>query len=272
MIWPLHEEDEMRLAGMTAIVTGAASGLGEATVRRFHKEGARVIVADIDLAKAEKVAADLDADGKTAKALACDISKSEECEKLIDEAEAFFGGPVDIFHANAGVAFSGNLLEIAPEKIERAIQINLIGAIFSAQAALRSLSRSEKPALLFTSSLQAVLGRPGRSAYTATKHAITGLVKSLSLEFGPAGVRVNALAPVGIDTPLLRDQLSRTTDDVDARIAAMADNLPLRRMPTPQDFTDSAVFLVSQEARCITGQTLVLDCGASAGIAEPRTR
>lgn len=262
----------MRLSGMTAVVTGAASGLGEASVRRFHAEGARVIIADIDQSKAERVASALDASGRTAKALACDISKSGECGLLIEEAESFFGGAVDIFHANAGVAFSGNLLEIEPERIERAIEINLLGAIFSAQAAMRSLTRSEKASLLFTSSLQAVLGRPGRSAYTATKHAITGLVKSLALEFGPSGVRVNALAPVGIDTPLLRDQLSRTTEDVDARIAAMADNLPLRRMPTPQDFTDAAVFLVSQEARCITGHTLVMDCGASAGIAEPRSK
>jgi NAD(P)-dependent dehydrogenase (short-subunit alcohol dehydrogenase family) len=262
----------MRLAGMTAVVTGAASGLGEATIRRFHAEGARVIVADIDQAKAERVANALDSSGRTAKALSCDISKSGECGRLVEEAESFFGSAIDIFHANAGIAFSGNLLEIEPERIERAIEINLLGAIFSAQAAMRSLTKSEKAALLFTSSLQAVLGRPGRSAYTATKHAITGLVKSLALEFGPSGVRVNALAPVGIDTPLLRDQLSRTTDDVDARIAAMADNLPLRRMPTPQDFTDAALFLVSQEARCITGQTMVLDCGASAGIAEPRSR
>jgi NAD(P)-dependent dehydrogenase (short-subunit alcohol dehydrogenase family) len=260
----------MRLAGMTAVVTGAASGLGEASARRFHEEGARVVVVDIDLDRAEKVARALDPVGQSAKALACDISDVESCERALAEAEDFLKAPIDIFHANAGVAFSGGLLSAAPEKIQRTVEINLLGAIFSARAALPSLLRSGKGTLLFTSSLQAVLGRPERSAYTATKHAITGLVKSLALEFGPAGVRVNALAPVGIDTPLLRAQLANVTEDVDGRIASIAQGLPLQRMPTPRDFTDAAVFLVSQEARCITGHTLVLDCGASAGVFEPR--
>ena len=259
----------MRLEGMSAVVTGAASGLGEATAGRFLEEGARVVIADIDEERANAVAARLDPSGKRAAAAICDITDADACGRLVASAEAFFGGAVDIFHANAGMAFSGSLLDTAPERIERAVQVNLVGAIFSARAALGSLARSGNGVLLFTSSLQAVLGRPGRSAYTATKHAITGLVKSLALEFGPSGVRVNALAPTGIDTPLLRDQLSRTTDDVEGRIASMAKGLPLGRMPTPRDFTDAAVFLASREARCITGHTLVLDCGVSAGIQDP---
>lgn len=260
----------MRLQGAKAIVTGAASGLGEAVARRFHEEGASVVLADIDLAGATRIASTLDASGKTAAAALCDISKEADCVSMVEAAERFFGGPVTIFHANAGTAISGSLLDTEAERIERAIGINLTGAIFSAKAALRSLSRAGDGCLLFTSSLQAVLGRPQRSIYTATKHAISGLVKSLALEFGEVGVRVNALAPVGIDTPLLRAQLSRTTDDVDGRIREMAANLPLGRMPMPRDFTDAALFLASSEARCITGQTLVIDCGASAGIRDPK--
>ncbi|SEQ23699.1 3-oxoacyl-[acyl-carrier protein] reductase [Faunimonas pinastri] len=260
----------MRLKGMTAIVTGAASGLGEATARRFAEEGARIVVADIDGEKAAEVARQIDASGSTAIALACDITSAAACGDLVARAEDFFGAPIDIFHANAGTSFSTPLGEAEPGRIERTIEINLLGAVFSAQAAMPSLVRSGNGVLLFTSSLQAILGRPARSVYTATKHAITGLVKSLALEFGPQNVRVNAIAPTGIDTPLLRLQLSRVTDDVDARIASMAASLPLGRMPTPRDFTDAAVFLASAEARCITGQTLVVDCGASAGIAEPR--
>ncbi|MCW3477213.1 SDR family NAD(P)-dependent oxidoreductase [Limobrevibacterium gyesilva] len=255
----------MRLQGRRAVVTGAASGLGEATIRRFHAEGARVVVADLDGARAEAVARSLDAEGRTAASLACDITDPRQCDDMVVAAEAILGGPIDIFHANAGMAFSGGLLDAEDARIERAIAVNLTGTVFSARAALRSLVRGGG-VLLFTSSLQGVTARPERSVYTATKHAVTGLVKSLSLEFGPQGVRVNALAPVGIDTPLLRLQLARSSADPDAAIATMAAGLPLRRMPTQRDFADAALFLASDEARCITGQTLVIDCGASAGI------
>ena len=269
-----------RLTGRNAVVTGAASGLGEATVRRFHAEGARVILADLAIERAQAIAASLDPSGKTAKAVACDIADPASCDHLVIEAEAFFGAPIDLFHANAGTSISGALPEADPAQIARAIGINLTGAIFSAQAALRSLARAGQAAetgasqacLLFTSSLQGVIARAERSVYTASKHAITGLTKSLALEFGPQGVRVNALAPVGIDTPLLRTQLSRVTDDVDGRIAQMGANLPLGHLPTPDDFTDAAVFLASREARCITGHTLLIDCGAAAGLRDPARR
>jgi 3-oxoacyl-[acyl-carrier protein] reductase len=257
----------MRLQGRRAVVTGAASGLGEATVRRFHEEGARVVVADIDAAKASAVARSLDPEGRTAAGLACDVTDPAQCEKLVTEAERLLGGPIDIFHANAGVGFSGGLLDAEDDRIGRTIAVNLTGTIYSARAALRSLVRGGG-VLLFTSSLQGVTARPERSIYVATKHAVTGLVKSLSLEFGPRDVRVNALAPVGIDTALLRQQLSRFHTDTDAAIGRLAAALPLRRIPTQRDFADAALFLASDEARCITGHTLVIDCGASAGIVQ----
>jgi 3-oxoacyl-[acyl-carrier protein] reductase len=256
----------MRLSGLNSVVTGGASGLGEATARRFVEEGARVVLADLNEEGARRVAAEIDASGKKALGLRCDISDPADCVDLIDASEAFFGGAIDVFHANAGLAFSGEFTEAEVNRISRAIAVNLTGTIFSAQAALRSLRRGRDGCLLFTSSLQAVLARPARSVYTATKHAITGLVKSLALEFGPLGIRVNALAPVAIDTPLLRTQLSQISDDVQGAIDRIAANLPLRRMPTPRDFTDAVVFLASREARCITGHTLLIDCGAAAGI------
>lgn len=258
----------MRLQGVRAVVTGGASGLGEATARRFHEEGASLVIADLDAERAASVARSIGSEARPVASLRCDITDPAQCEALVAQAETLLGGPIGLFHANAGLSFSGGLLDAEDARIEQAIAVNITGAIFSARAALRSLSRAGG-VLLFTSSLQGVTARPERSVYTATKHAITGLVKSLALEFGPKGVRVNALAPTGIDTPLLRQQLSRVNPDTDAAIATMAANLPLRRMPTLRDFANAALFLASPEAACITGHTLVIDCGASAGIMPP---
>jgi NAD(P)-dependent dehydrogenase (short-subunit alcohol dehydrogenase family) len=256
-----------RLSGRRAVVTGGASGLGEATARRLHAEGARVILADLDLPRAEAVAASLDANA--ALAVRCDITDPASCAALVQAAEDFFGGPIDLFHANAGVGFAGSLLEADPSRIRSAIEVNVNGAIFAAQAAARSLVRGERGCLLFTSSVQGITARALRSVYTASKHAVTGLVKSLALELGPMGVRVNAVAPIAIDTPLLRSQLGSVSADVDAAIARIAANMPLRRIPTLRDFTDAVVFLASDEARCITGHTILLDCGAAAGFPPP---
>ena len=259
----------MRLSGMRAVVTGAASGLGEATARRLHEEGARVVLADLDAEKGQAAARGIGAAGF----VRCDVTDPAECAHLVAEAETLLGGPVDIFHANAGVGFSGALAGAEASRIRLAIDVNLTGAVFCAQAAIPSLARSGRGCLLFTSSVQGVTARAMRSVYTASKHAVTGLVKSLALEVGPQNIRVNAVAPVAIDTPLLRAQLGAVSGpdpgSVDAAIDRVAANLPLRRIPTPRDFTDAVVFLASDQARCITWHTLLLDCGAAAGFPPP---
>jgi 3-oxoacyl-[acyl-carrier protein] reductase len=119
--------------------------------------------------------------------------------------------------------------------------------------------------LLLTGSLQSVLGRAERSVYTASKHAIAGMVKSLALEWGPLGVRVNGIAPTLVDTPFLRQAYAQAGIEVAPALTRAAQSLPLGRIPTPEDFAHAAVFLASEEARAITGHMLMVDCGASAG-------
>lgn len=258
----------MRLKGRRAIVTGGGSGLGAAAARRFASEGARVVVADIDLQAAEAVARDIDPEGRNARACACDVTQSAQTDALVATAVDFFGDEIDVFLSNAGVGFRGDYLAVEDDYVAGTVGVNLTGAIFASRSALRSMARNGSGSLLFTASLQSVMGRAQRSVYTATKHAVTGLVKSLALEFGPRGIRVNAIAPGSIDTPLLRKQLSAYTDDVGAQVARLAQKLPLQKMPTVDDFAACALFLASDEAGCITGQTLVLDSGTSAGDAD----
>lgn len=254
------------LEGYNAVVTGAARGLGAAAARGFAAQGARVVLADIDEAGARECARGIDASGQRAMGTRCDIADPADCERLVAQAEAFFfGAHIDVFLAHAGVGFVGRLHEAEVEKIRHAIDVNVLGSIFSARAALRSLVKSPRASLLFTSSLQGVTGRGLRSVYTASKHALVGLTKSLALEYGPQGVRVNAIAPASTDTPHWRSMLAQTTDDVEQAIRNVAAAMPLGRLPTPEDFANAAVFLASPAAGSITGHTLLLDCGAAAG-------
>lgn len=258
----------MQLQGYHAVVTGAARGLGAAAARRFAAEGARVVVADIDEAAARDCARDIDPGGRNAIAIACDIADALACESLVRASEAFFGAPIDLFLAHAGMGFAGALAEADPERIRRVVEVNVLGAMFCARAALPSLARSPRAAsLIFTSSLQGVTARAQRSVYTASKHAIVGLTKALALEAAPRGVRVNAIAPASTDTPFLRTQLEAAgAQDVERAVQAAAQSMPLGWLPTPEDFADAAVFLASPAARSITGHNLLIDCGAAAGL------
>jgi 3-oxoacyl-[acyl-carrier protein] reductase len=258
----------MQLEGYHAVITGAAGGLGAATARRFLAEGARVVVADIDAQAIAACAQQLDPGGSRVLGVPCDISDAADCERLVTRAEAFFdGAPIDIFLAHAGMGYAGALTQADPAHIRRVVEVNVLGTIYSARAALRSLERSSRASLIFTSSLQGVTARAERSVYTASKHAIVGLTKALALEFGAKGVRVNAIAPASTDTPFLRTQLEQAgVCDVDQAVRDVAASMPLGWLPTPEDFADAAVFLASKSARSISGHNLLLDSGAAAGI------
>jgi 3-oxoacyl-[acyl-carrier protein] reductase len=252
----------MSFAGWGVVITGAGRGMGAEAARRFAKEGARVVVSDLDAQAAAGVANSI---GAAACAVRCDVASPADCTALVEQAERFFGAPVDVFMANAGLNFAGDFLQADPEQLRRVVDVNVSGSIFSAQAGLRSLVRSPRASLIFTSSISGVTGRGQRSVYNASKHALGGLVKALALEFGPRGVRVNAIAPGPTNTEFLRTHLAKVSDDVDAAVDRLVQGLPLGRLIEPEDFADAAVYLASPLARSVTGHTLLLDCGSTAG-------
>ena len=257
----------MQLQGYHAVVTGAARGLGATTARRFVAEGARVVLADIDGDAAFACARQIDSSGERATAIQCDIADPSACANLVTSAEIFFGAPIDLFVANAGLGFAGALTEADPALVRRVVEVNVLGTIFSAQAAMRSLVKSQRASLILTSSLQGVTARAQRSVYTASKHAIVGLTKALALEYAPQGVRVNAIAPASTDTDFLRTQLEVAgAKDIEQAVREAASSMPLGWLPTPEDFANAAVFLASPAARSITGINLLIDSGAAAGI------
>jgi len=249
-------------ARRSVVITGGAGAIGRALARRFLASGASVVIADCsEPALAEASVALSQAVG----VMHADVTRESDCFRLIEMAEAYAGRPVDVMIANAGLPFAGALREATAEDISRVITVNVVGTILSARAAIDSLARGVDPCLLLMGSLQSVTGRAGRSVYTASKHAVAGLARSLALELGPLGIRVNAIAPTVLDTPFLHEAYARAGLSVEAGLHAAAQALPLGRIPTVDDVAETAFFLASRAAASITGQVMMVDGGASAG-------
>jgi NAD(P)-dependent dehydrogenase (short-subunit alcohol dehydrogenase family) len=255
-----------RLAGKIAVVTGGASGLGEATVRRFHAEGARVVVADINDERGRALVAEL---GGNTFFVHCDHTLRSDCKAAVAATLSQFGA-LDILHNNAGGPFAGPVETADDETLERVLSVNLTGVFKMTQEALAPLRESGRhnasgACILFTSSLQGLKARPNYSVYTAAKHGIVGLVKGLALELAPANIRVNAVCPTVTETPMLEKFLPGMAQNRDEARQRFRATIPLGRMPDPIDTANALLFLASHEARMITGVALAVDGGQCAG-------
>jgi 3-oxoacyl-[acyl-carrier protein] reductase len=251
----------MRLADRVAVITGAASGIGLATAGRFVEEGAKVVIADLDGDRAKDAAASF---GDGVVAVSCDVRSPEDCRAAVATAVERFGR-LDVLHANAGTPFTGPVGEVDAATLDRVVDVNLKGAFWSAQAAVPALREAGGGCIIFTASLQAVIARPNYAPYTAAKHGVIGLMKALALELAPDDIRVNAIAPAATETPMLSEFLGGMGDVPEAAREKFRSSIPLGRMATPEDSANAAVFLASDEARMVTGHTLVLDGGTTAG-------
>jgi NAD(P)-dependent dehydrogenase (short-subunit alcohol dehydrogenase family) len=247
-----------RLEGRVVLVTGGASGIGAACARRYADEGAQVGIADLDLARATAVAEPLGG-----LALACDHTDASACAAAVDGMLARFGR-LDVLHNNAGTGWTGAFTSAAEADMRRVIDGVLLGPMLMTQAALPALRRSAaagETAILFTASGLGLHGKPMISLYSAAKHGIVGLMRSLALELGAEGVRVNAVCPGVVDTPLMRATTGGWGSPEQA-LEMFRAATPLKRNSTPEDIAAAAAFLVSGDARNITGCALLVDGGA----------
>jgi 3-oxoacyl-[acyl-carrier protein] reductase len=251
-----------RLDGKVAVITGGASGLGEATAHRFAQEGARVVVADLDAGAAEAVA-----DGLPGEAIgvAVDVGELAATEAMAAAAVTAFGG-VDVVFANAGVPGEGSAHDMDPSVWDRVIRVNLTGVYLTARAVLPSMMARGGGSAILTSSTAGIAGLPSLAPYAAAKAGVIGLARQLAVDYARCGIRANAICPGTIVTPLVRAAYAARGGDVDARIADRAADVPLGRMGDPADVANLALFLASDESAWITGRVHVVDGGITAAM------
>jgi len=250
----------MRLKNKVAIVTGGASGFGEGIVKRFAKEGAQVIVADINLEGAEKVTTEINDNGGNAIDFGVDVSDSQQTKNMIDRScEAF--GKLDILVQNAAIGMRPTpLVETSEEEFDTLFNINVKSVYLGAVHSVPVFRKQKSPGVIInTVSTAAIRPRPGLTAYNATKGSLVTMTKGLSLELAPDNIRVNGLCPVAGDTAMLDGFLGDGPKD--ESYSKFVSTVPLGRLCKPRDMANAALYLASDEADFITGVLLEVDGG-----------
>jgi 2-keto-3-deoxy-L-fuconate dehydrogenase len=255
-----------RLDGKSALITGAGSGIGEATAQLFARQGAQVIVADVRADAAERVAASIiDQDG-LAIVQPLDVADEDQVRTAFDSIAAHYGR-LDILVNNAGVSHVGNILETSLEEWERVLRVNARGVFLCAREAVRAMLQQQPKGgvIINMSSTAALIGIDRRLPYSASKGAVLAMTRSIAMDFVDQGIRCNAICPGTVHTPFVEGYLARNfPGQEDAVRQTLHARQPLGRMGQPEEIAAAALYLASDEAAFVTGSGLVIDGGWTA--------
>ncbi|MFD5428084.1 glucose 1-dehydrogenase [Streptomyces sp. NPDC127084] len=240
-----------RVEGKTGIVTGGSRGMGEQHVRRLVAEGARVLVADVLDDAGEALAAEL---GDAAVFVHLDVTRPSEWERAVRRAVDEFGGRIDILVNNAGIANRSPVDGFNPADWEKIIAVNLSGVFYGMRAVVPAMKSQGGGSIVNISSVEGLRGSPGLHGYVAAKFGVRGITKSVAVEVGGFGIRVNSVHPGFIETPM--------TEGFDPALL----QIPLARGARPEEVSDLVLFLASDESGYCTGAEFVIDGGLVAGI------
>jgi NAD(P)-dependent dehydrogenase (short-subunit alcohol dehydrogenase family) len=248
-----------KLAGKVALVTGASSGIGLAAAKQLAASGARVVVGARRASELDRLVAEIGAAGGEGAALAGDVRDESFARALVDLAETRFGG-LDIAFNNAGtLGQMGPTVEISAASFAETLTTNLTAAFLGAKYQVPAMLRRGAGSMIFTSSIAgSTVGFPGVASYCASKSGLVGLTLSLAAELGPKGIRVNAILPGAVDTPLYREM--NGTAEAQSFIASLH---ALKRISSPDELARSVLFLATDESSFMTGAALVVDGGTS---------
>lgn len=259
-----------KLEGKVAIVTGAASGLGLATARRFAREGARVVCADVDEQAAARLAGELAAEGSRAIAVAVDVTREQDVRRMVETTAQAFGG-VDVLVANAGIAGVGSVETTSRETWDRVLAVNLTGVWLCNRAVVPAMRARGGGSVINQASIAGLVGFSGIAPYAAAKAGVIGLTRQAAVEYAATGIRFNAVCPGTVVTPLVvRTYEERggiatgARQSLDDALRANAARYPMQRLGTPEDVASMVAFLASAEAAWITGAVFPVDGGYTA--------
>ncbi len=244
----------MRLQDKVAIVTGGAQGIGRETAMTFAREGAKVAVADMNEDAAGKVAEEIKAAGGQALAVSVNVANAESVEAMVAAVKAWGGGRIDALVNNAGITKDSRLQKMTEDQWDAVINVNLKGVWLCGKAVSSVMVEQGSGSIMNASSIVGLYGNFGQSNYAATKGGVIAMTYTWSIELGPKGVRVNAVAPGFTMTPMLETVPEKVLEDIKSKT-------PMRRMGQPEDIANTYLFLASDESSFITGQVIAVNGG-----------
>jgi NAD(P)-dependent dehydrogenase (short-subunit alcohol dehydrogenase family) len=255
----------MRLDGKCAIVTGAGSGMGREGALLFAKSGAKIVAADVDAAALDALVDQIRRGGGDAHPLALDLSLPEDARRLVGESARLMGG-LDILWNHAGINGPGDIEALDFALYEKALSLNLTAAVTAIGAAAPEMRKRGGGAIVLTSSVAGLVGSIQSPVYSMTKFGLVGLAKSLALRYAKDRIRVNAICPGPIDSPMLRDLVSGRSGHANGRQIgeALLASIPLGRFGEPREVAEAALWLASDAASFVTGVALAVDGGLTA--------
>ncbi len=240
-----------------AIITGAGSGLGQATAVRLAKEGVNIVAVDVSEKGGNETVDLVKKIGVDSIFIKADVSKAEEVKNYVDQTVERFG-KIDYFFNNAGISGSGSyFLDSSIEEINKIVGINLLGALYGVRYVAEVMLKNGGGSIVNTSSSAGVIGQDSVVSYSATKHGIVGLTKSMVAEYAKDGLRVNAIAPGPTETPMVKDFYEANPD----MKANATSGIPQKRLGTPEEVAELVTFLLTSTAKYINGDVIRIDGG-----------
>jgi NAD(P)-dependent dehydrogenase (short-subunit alcohol dehydrogenase family) len=252
-----------RLRGKQALVTGAASGIGRAIAELFAREGAAVTVVDLNASMGQATAEAITAPGGRALFIQADVTRAQDCQRVVKETVQAFGG-LEVLVNSAGIIRRASVLGTTEEEWDRVMAVNVKSIFLMCKYTIPAMIQRGGGVILNIASGWGLKGGRDAVAYCASKGAVVNMTRAMALDHADQGIRVNCICPGDTDTPMLREE-ARQLGQAEAQFLASSAERPLRRLGTPEDIAQAALYLASDAAAFVTGTTLVVDGGGLAG-------